>query len=105
MNQDNTPQTNPEEFHVCEACHGAGWLMQSQDGEPRRLAIERCDLCERFDSDDAAVKHVAGLARENAPLRHACKILAHAVEDYPAGGILRKDLDLAFGVMGSLRAF
>ncbi len=46
----------------CEACGGKGWITGMPVGierEPTRklLFIERCDLCERFDSDwDAAVE-------------------------------------------------
>lgn len=42
----------------CIACHDLGWIVASRDGDPRRLVIERCDICELF-SDDAS-------AQENA---------------------------------------
>ena len=37
---------------VCEACDGRGFLIQDSNH------IERCDLCETFDSDESAVAYV-----------------------------------------------
>ncbi len=39
----------------CEACDGAGWLQCNvgNDRSPRD-EIQRCDACERYDSDQAA---------------------------------------------------
>lgn len=42
---------------TCEACGGKGWLLS--DNSDYGLRIERCDACEQFDSDAAAVTHVA----------------------------------------------
>lgn len=45
---------------TCEACKRAGWLLA--DNSDHGLRIERCDACEQFDSDENAVRYVAGLA-------------------------------------------
>lgn len=38
----------------CEACKGAGWLHVDNSDHGER--IERCDLCQQFDSDEEANK-------------------------------------------------
>lgn len=38
----------------CEACLDIGWLIVAVDGDESNLQIQRCDLCERFESDEAA---------------------------------------------------
>jgi hypothetical protein len=38
--------------HVCEACDGKGWVLADD-------RIYRCESCEVFDTDAAAVRYVA----------------------------------------------
>lgn len=41
----------------CEGCKGLGYRMATRD--EGLLAIEKCDTCERFPSDEDARNHVA----------------------------------------------
>lgn len=47
---------------TCQACSSYGWLLADADATGK-LAIQRCDECEQFGSDEAAVRHVDRLAR------------------------------------------
>lgn len=44
-------QRNPD---ACEPCEGRGWLVVALDGDEDRLEIQRCDACDRFQSDAEA---------------------------------------------------
>ena len=44
----------------CEACNGRGFLLQ--DNDRHGLRIERCDACEKYDSDDVATQVVFDIA-------------------------------------------
>ena len=46
--------------HTCESCHGKGWLLANND--THGLRIERCDVCQLFDSDGTAAAIVASHA-------------------------------------------
>jgi hypothetical protein len=50
----------------CEACDGAGWVRCSvgNDQSPQ-YAIQRCDACEQYDSDEAAQEAAAGTAEDS----------------------------------------
>lgn len=48
------------ESNVCPACGGRGWLLVDIDGE---YAVQRCDACGRYESDNEAVEAVARDAR------------------------------------------
>lgn len=43
------------QHETCEACEGVGLLATNNDTHGFR--IERCDACETFDSDEAAIRH------------------------------------------------
>ena len=45
----------------CEACEDRGFLLQ--DNDRHGLRIERCDTCEKYDSDDTATQVVFDIAR------------------------------------------
>jgi hypothetical protein len=45
---------------VCTACLGKGWILAHND--THGLRIERCDLCQKIDTDELAVRVVAALA-------------------------------------------
>jgi hypothetical protein len=49
----------------CPACDSRGYLLVDTDSTGR-LAIQRCDGCFRFNSDNDAVKHVFELAAKGA---------------------------------------
>lgn len=38
----------------CDACRDNGWLVCLVDHDPHRPEIQRCDHCQRFESDDEA---------------------------------------------------
>ena len=44
----------------CESCKGEGWLL-SDNG--KRMTIERCDTCKRFNSDSDATVAVVNRLR------------------------------------------
>lgn len=52
---ENTP-CGSDQPEPCEACGGKGWLLAEND--EHGLRIERCDACQMFDSDQAALKAV-----------------------------------------------
>lgn len=59
-------QATPVQKPPCSACGGAGWLLVNNCDHG--LQIERCDLCEAFDSDAAAVEAVALTAQPRSEL-------------------------------------
>jgi hypothetical protein len=43
------------ESSTCEACEGKGWVQcNAGNDQAPQYQIQRCDACERFDSDEAA---------------------------------------------------
>jgi len=46
---------------MCKACKGKGYLLVDVDSTGK-LAIERCDACDHFTSDNAAVEAVVSMA-------------------------------------------
>ena len=50
------------ESNACPACGGLGWLLVDIDNEGY-FAIQRCDACGRYESDNEAVEAVARDAR------------------------------------------
>src|SRR5581483_8160516 len=47
----------------CEACGGKGWLFTNTGNDQlSRYEIQRCDACERYDSDMAALQAVVAAA-------------------------------------------
>src|ERR1041385_8854680 len=74
---ENTPCNRP----ACEACEGKGWLFtDTGNDQESRYEIQRCDACELFESDIAAINAVEAsvksqpellkLVREIAELPH-----------------------------------
>jgi hypothetical protein len=44
----------------CEACDGTGWVRcNAGNDQSPQVEIQRCDACERFDSDEAAQEAAA----------------------------------------------
>lgn len=44
---------------ACAACEGRGFLWGTPLSEaPNLTVVERCDVCERFDSDQAAARAI-----------------------------------------------
>lgn len=39
----------------CECCHDTGILLMTE-GLDTRVRVERCDICEKYPSDEEAVK-------------------------------------------------
>lgn len=48
--------TRADYLAACDACEGKGWIIAAIDGDNQRLEIERCDQCERYESDEQAAK-------------------------------------------------
>ena len=64
----------PQELHesndgICQACDGKGWLFSviEKDGFARN-EIERCDACELYANDQAALEAVVETANSQPPL-------------------------------------
>jgi hypothetical protein len=55
----------------CDACKGVGWLLTNND--VHGLRIERCDTCEKFESDDKAVKAVVNSHERLVSALELCK--------------------------------
>ena len=54
-----------ENVQTCPCCDGRGWDTFDEDGETSNehgRSIQRCDECERFDSDDEACASAMELA-------------------------------------------
>lgn len=78
--------------HRCDDGGCPGWFVTADQG-----AIERCDTCKRFDSDEQAVAHVLALEaidtryhfdaaahRALVELREELSSLVESTQDYPA---------------------
>lgn len=54
--------TLPAHVAVCETCGtGQGYIWPTaSDGHDDHYYVERCDACDRFESDDAAADYIAG---------------------------------------------
>src|SRR6266704_11082 len=59
---------------ACESCGGKGWLFSiiKSDGSPHNQ-IERCDACELYENDQAAVEAVVEMARSHPQLLRLVK--------------------------------
>ena len=53
----------------CEACGDKGWLFCiTEDDHPPRQAIQRCDACQKFESDESALEAVVKAAESQPAL-------------------------------------
>ena len=53
----------------CGACGGKGWLWCIAEGDhPPRQEIQRCDACQKFESDEAALEAVVKAAEAQPAL-------------------------------------
>lgn len=72
----------PQNVYVCQTCgtgQGYIWPMAS-DGDDSHHFVERCDLCLRFSSDEAAADYiVAQLTKEGYAFERGHK----DINDYP----------------------
>jgi len=65
---ENTP-CGCDEPLPCEACKGLGWFFfNTGDKRSPRYEIQRCDVCERFTGDLAALEAVEQTCRSHAAL-------------------------------------
>ena len=53
---------------MCEECNDKGWLVLDED-HMDKLVIQRCDSCEKFDTDNEAVLHVEQITTETLKLK------------------------------------
>lgn len=51
----------PDNVYVCQTCHtGQGYIWPiATDGDDEHYFVERCDMCERFESDEEAADYIA----------------------------------------------
>jgi hypothetical protein len=63
---------------TCATCHGRGWLL-SYNVDREIYEIEKCDTCDRFDSDRHAGDAAAPIIE--ATLALADLVIRSAVED------------------------
>ena len=62
---ENTP-CSPEQPTKCQPCNGKGWyFFDTGNDQGHKYEVQRCDVCEQFDSDLAALQAV-----EKAALTH-----------------------------------
>lgn len=75
----------PQGVYVCQTCgtgQGYIWPMAS-DGDDSHDYVERCDGCERFDSDEDAAQYIADrLAAEGFTFVLAYKLVSGAAQPY-----------------------
>jgi hypothetical protein len=65
---ENTP-CGCDEPAPCEACGGKGWLWCIAEGDhPPREEIQRCDACQKFAKDQAALEAVVKTAESQPAL-------------------------------------
>jgi len=65
----------------CEACQDRGYILA--DNDVHGLRIERCDACDRFKTDAAAVKYVHKLAGAAQFVATALEGLVHFNDQDP----------------------
>jgi len=54
----------------CEACNGNGWLFANTGNDQSPCyQVQRCDACEQYESDEAALEAVVRLARSHPDRR------------------------------------
>jgi len=70
--QDDAIENTPcgcDEPPPCEACGGKGWLWSIVEGDhPSREEIQRCDTCQKFANDQAALEAVVKAAESQPSL-------------------------------------
>jgi len=71
---------------ACESCGGKGWLFSiiKNDGSPRNQ-IERCDTCELYESDQAAVEAVVKSAQSQPQLLQFVKKISDLMHEGEPG--------------------
>lgn len=65
---------------MCEACNNKGWLVLDEDHRDK-LVIQRCDRCEKFNTDNDAVLHVEQMTTETLKLRELITWLIIKIRD------------------------
>ena len=74
------------ESGICEACGGKGWLFCIvEDDGPKRNEIERCDVCQFYENDQAALEGVVEAAKSQPPLLQFVKDLSNLTHEREPG--------------------
>jgi hypothetical protein len=84
-----------DEAPPCEACGDKGWLLV--ENSDHSLRFERCDACQKFESDEAALKAVAKAAEAQPALLKFVKEISelnHEKEPGEDGTVSERPSDL-----------
>jgi len=75
---------NVKRIQKCEACRSRGWLL-AFNADRQIYEIQRCDTCQRFDSDKEAGEEAVPVIEDGLSVGHAVICAGRSMGMSPGG--------------------